>query len=187
MGKIQLTLVLASTRKERRGKKVFDWFLPIAKADEKFEIKVADLAEYDLPFFADEVEPSDREDKKYPDPKVQKWSDIVDSAEVLIFILPEYNHGMSAPLKNSIDHLYWEWLDKPIGFVGYGSRGAADAIDSLRHTAKALKWRVAPSIVGVQQVKKAFTEDGQLIESEKYEKAAKEMLSQLAAIRDSIK
>jgi len=185
--KAKLTIVLASTRKGRRGEKVAEWFLPIAQNDARFEAVLADLNEYDLPFFADEVEPSDREDKKYPDPKVQKWSDTIDNSDAMIFILPEYNHGMSAPLKNSIDHLYWEWLDKAVGFVGYGSRGAGDAIDSLRHTAKALKWRIAPSTVGIHQVKKAFNENGDLADKEKYEKAAREMLDQLAAISDSIK
>lgn len=186
MGKIKLTIVLASTRQGRRGEKVAKWFLPIAQNDSRFEVTLADLAEYDLPFFADEVEPSDREDKKYPDPKVQSWSDTIDGSEAVIFVMPEYNHGMSAPLKNSIDHLYWEWLDKPIGFVGYGSRGAPDSIDSLRHTAKALKWRTAPSIVGIQKVKKSFNENGDLIDSEKYKKTAKEMLDQLSAIYGSI-
>ena len=187
MGKIKLTVVLASTRVGRRGKKVADWFLPIAKEDSKFEVVVADLAEYDLPFYTDEVEPSEREDKKYPEPMVQKWSDTVDASDAVVFVMPEYNHGMSAPLKNSIDHLYWEWLDKPVGFVGYGSRGAADAIDSLRHTAKALKWKLAPSIVGIRQVKKSFDDNGQLIDDKDYKKTAKEMLYQLAAIHDSIK
>lgn len=187
MTRIKLTVVLVSIREGRRGEKVAKWFLPQAENDSRFEVTLADLAEYDLPYSLEFTEPSEHEDKKYPDAKVQKWSDLIDGSDAIIFITPEYNHGMPAALKNAIDQIYWEWLDKPIGFVGYGSRGAPDSIDSLRHTAKALRWRVAPSIVGIKQVKKAFDENGKLIEDEAYKKTAKEMLDQLAAIYDSLK
>lgn len=187
MGKIKLSVILVSVREGRRGEKVAKWFLPIAENDSRFEVTLADLAEYDLPYTLTFKEPSEYEDKKYPDPKVQRWSDLIDASDAVIFVTPEYNHGMSASIKNAIDQLYFEWLDKPVGFVGYGSRGAPDSIDSLRHTAKALKWRVAPSMVGIRQVKKAFDENDNLIEEDKYKKTAVEMLDQLAAITDSIK
>ncbi|HEX5797816.1 MAG TPA: NAD(P)H-dependent oxidoreductase [Candidatus Saccharimonadales bacterium] len=187
MSKIKLTVVLVSVREGRRGEKVAKWFLPIAEADERFEVTMADLVEYDLPYTLTFKEPSEYEDKKYPDSKVQKWSDTIDDSEVVIFITPEYNHGMPASIKNAIDQLYYEWLDKPVGFVGYGSRGASDSIDSLRHTAKALKWRVAPSVVGIKQVKKSFDENDNLLEDGQYAQAAKEMLTQLVGIYDSLK
>jgi NAD(P)H-dependent FMN reductase len=185
--KINLTIVLASTREGRRGEKVAEWFLPIAQADERFDVSFADLKEYDLPFFMDEVEPSDREDRKYPDPKVQAWSDTINSSNAIIFIMPEYNRTVSAPLKNSIDHLYYEWLDKPVGLIGYGTRGAQEAIDSLGNLIRILRWKVAPSIVGIQQVKKAFDENGSMIDDSEYKKTAKAMLDQLAATYDSLK
>lgn len=185
--KVKLTVVLASTREGRRGEKVFNWFLPIAQADSRFEVTAADLKKYDLPFFQDDVEPSERQDKKYPDPAVQAWSDLIDGSDAVIFVMPEYNRTVSAPLKNSIDHLYWEWLDKPIGLVGYGSRGAQEAIDSLSNLIRILRWKVAPSIVGIQQVKKAFDENGNLDNSDEYTKTARQMLGQLAAIYESLK
>ncbi len=187
MARIKLTVILVSIREGRRGEKVARWFLPITENDDRFEVTKADLKEYDLPYSMEFKEPSEYEDKKYPDAKIQKWSDLIDSSDAVIFITPEYNHGMPASIKNAIDQIYWEWLDKPVGFVGYGTRGAADSIDSLRHTAKALKWRVAPSIVGIRQVKKSFDDNDRLIEDEKYKKTAEEMLDQLAAIYDSLK
>ncbi len=187
MGKIKLTVVLVSIREGRRGEKVAKWFLPIVQADDRYEMTLADLKEYDLPYSLEFTEPSEHEDKKYPEPKVQKWSELIDNSEAVIFITPEYNHAMPASIKNCIDQIYWEWLDKPVGFIGYGSRGAPDSIDSLRHTAKALRWRVAPSIVGLKQVKKAFDENDRLLDEENYRKTAEEMLDQLAAIRSSLK
>lgn len=184
--KIKLTVVLASTREGRRGEKVAQWFLPIAEADERFQVALADLKEYDLPFYHSEEEPSDL-DKNYPDPKVQSWSEAIDNSDAIVFVLPEYNHAVSAPLKNAIDHIYYEWLDKPVGFVGYGTRGAQDAIESLRYTARALRWKVAPSTVGIKQVKKSLDENGKLMDDAEYVKLARQMLSQLSAIYDSIR
>jgi NAD(P)H-dependent FMN reductase len=183
--KLKLTVVLASTRNGRRGEKVASWFLPMAEENGRFEVTLADLKEYDLPFYNDSEEPSDM-DKKYPDPKVQAWSDTIDSSDAVIFVMPEYNYAVSAPLKNAIDHIYYEWLDKPVGFVGYGSRGAFDAIDSLRRTARALGWKVAPSIVGIRKIKKVLKEDGTISSDEEYKKTARQMLAQLSAICDSI-
>jgi NAD(P)H-dependent FMN reductase len=45
---------------------------------------------------------------------------------------PEYNHGISAALKNAIDFLYAEWNDKVAGFVSYGGAGGARAVEHLR-------------------------------------------------------
>lgn len=179
--KIKLTVVLASIREGRRGEKVAKWFLPIAENDERFKVTLADLAKYDLPFSMEFTVPSEHEDKKYPDEKVQKWSNLIDNSDVIVFITPEYNHAMPASLKNAIDQIYWEWLDKPVGFVGYGSRGASDSIDSLRHTAKALRWKIAQPVVGIQRVKKAFNDDGTLIEDAQYRRQAGQMLNELAA------
>jgi NAD(P)H-dependent FMN reductase len=177
---MKLLVVLCSVRDGRRGKLVVDWFLPIVENDGRFKVKFADLADYDMPLKMTFKEPSERNDKKYPIADVQKWSDAVDSSDAYIFITPEYNHGAPAALKNAIDQIYWEWLDKPAGFVGYGSHGASDSIDSLKHTAKALKWKQV-SGVGIEQVKQAFDESGGLIERDRYEAQAKKMLDELAS------
>jgi hypothetical protein len=47
-------------------------------------------------------------------------------------VTPEYNHSTSAALKNALDHLYREWRDKPVAFVGYGLDGGTRAVEHLR-------------------------------------------------------
>lgn len=180
MMKYGLAVVLGSIRQGRRGQAVADWFLSVAGFDPCFKVTLADLADFDLPLKMEFKEPSEYEDKKYPEADRQKWSDIIDGSDAIVFITPEYNHAVPASLKNAIDQIYWEWLDKPVGFVGYGSRGAADAIDSLRHTIRALRWRVAEPIVGIEKIKKAVDEQGKLYNAEEYERAAKQMLNSLA-------
>ncbi len=50
----------------------------------------------------------------------------------VLFVTPEYNHGISAALKNAIDYLYAEWHHKAAGFVSYGAVGGARAVEHLR-------------------------------------------------------
>jgi len=176
----KITVILSSIREGRRGQLVADWFLPIIRADFRFDAALADLKDYDMPLNMSFKEPSEYKDKDYPEADRRKWSKVIDESEAFIFITPEYNHGVPASLKNAIDQIYWEWLDKPVGFVGYGSRGASDAIDSLSHTIKALKWRKVEPVVGIEKVKIAFDESGKLIDQESYEQTARKMLDALS-------
>src|SRR5207248_7643555 len=47
-------------------------------------------------------------------------------------VTPEYNHGTSGALKNAIDFLYHEWVNKAAGFVGYGGASGTRAVENLR-------------------------------------------------------
>ena len=50
----------------------------------------------------------------------------------IIFVTPEYNHGIPGALKNAIDFLFREWNNKAAGFISYGSAGGARAVEQLR-------------------------------------------------------
>src|SRR5260221_30955 len=47
-------------------------------------------------------------------------------------VTPEYNHRTSGALKNAIDFLYHEWVNKAAGFVGYGGASGTRAVENLR-------------------------------------------------------
>ena len=49
-----------------------------------------------------------------------------------IFVVAEYNHSITGTLKNALDQSYKEWNRKPFTAIGYGSVGAARAIEHLR-------------------------------------------------------
>ena len=65
-------------------------------------------------------------------PVAQRWQKKVAEFDGFIFVTAEYNHSISAVLKNALDYAYPEWVKKPAGFVGYGSVGGARAIEQLR-------------------------------------------------------
>lgn len=95
------------------------------------DYEVADLKELGLPLLFQETIPS-AANKQYEDEQVQKWSHLVDSADAVILITAEYNHGPPASLKNAIDWLYPEWQNKPIALVGYGGMGGTRAMHQLK-------------------------------------------------------
>ncbi|MFE3191300.1 NADPH-dependent FMN reductase [Nocardia sp. NPDC059240] len=49
-----------------------------------------------------------------------------------MLVTPEYNGGYPGVLKNALDHVFAEWVDKAVGFVSYGVNGGARAVAQLR-------------------------------------------------------
>ena len=64
------------------------------------------------------------------------------ATDALVLVMPEYNRGYNASLKNAIDYLYAEWEGLPVGCVGYGWHGASYAKSALRQTLERVKMTV---------------------------------------------
>ncbi len=112
-----LKIIIASTRPERKGISVANWFIEIAKKDSNFETEVLDLAEINLPFLD---EPHHPRLQKYTKDHTKQWSKVIDAADAFVFVIPEYNYSMPPTLLNAIDFLFKEWNYKPAGLVSYG-------------------------------------------------------------------
>ena len=68
----------------------------------------------------------------YTHQHTKTWSAKIASFDAYVFVTPEYNHSISAALKNAIDFLYHEWVNKAAGFVGYGGALGTRAVENLR-------------------------------------------------------
>lgn len=121
MAKPILQVIIASTRPERIGGAIGEWFVEEARKHGEFEVEVSDLRELDLPLMNEPKHPK-MQDYKYDYTK--KWSETIAHSDAIVFVMPEYNFGISAPLKNAIDYLFTEWNYKPVGFVSYGGVSA---------------------------------------------------------------
>lgn len=144
MAKVKIAVIVGSTRAARVGHKPAEWIADIASQRDDMIVEVLDLREYPLPFF-DEVAsnawaPSQNE-------VAQRWQRKVAEFDGYIFVSAEYNRGVPAVLKNALDYAYPEWNKKPAAFVGYGSVGAARAIEQLRLIA--IELQMAPTRTGV--------------------------------------
>jgi len=177
-----LLIIIASTRPGRAGLPVARWFEPIASAHGAFDVTVADLAEWDLPFLDEPYHPRLR---RYSNEHTMRWSAEVDAADAFVFVMPEYNHGFNAPLKNAIDFLHLEWAHKPAGFVSYGGVAAGmRAVQQLKQVLIALNMVPVNDAVAIQFIAKQI-EDGKLVVGEVLEQAADAMLTELAHVTEA--
>lgn len=177
---MKLLVVLASVRKGRSGDKVANWFMDRVKNDDRFEATLVDLKELDLPYELSETVPSAVQDGQYEDEKDRQWAQYVNDADAVVFVTPEYNHGYPASWKNAVDHLYFEWNGKPVGFVGYGSAGATYSIGSFGLVAAWTKMDIVNAHVGIPEIWAAFDENGNLNHADYHEYEAKSLLDTLA-------
>lgn len=123
---MKIQVILGSTRQGRFGEKIAAWVMEHAP-----EAELLDLRDYPLPFFDEPISPSQMKEP-YTNPSVVKWTNKIAEGDAYLVITPEYNHGYPAVLKNALDYVYKEWNGKKIGFVGYGTVGAARSIEQLR-------------------------------------------------------
>ncbi|MFD2078330.1 conserved hypothetical protein [Actinopolymorpha cephalotaxi] len=135
---IRLAVIAGSTRPFRRAHSVADWVCAAASEpgqDRAYDLTLVDLAEVDLPMLS---EPAPAMVGQYAQETTRRWSELVGRFDGYVLVSPEYNHSTSAVLKNALDHLYAEWRDKPVGFVGYGTDGGVRAVEHLRLVAAEL-------------------------------------------------
>jgi NAD(P)H-dependent FMN reductase len=174
---LKLMIIVASTRPGRVGLPIAHWFEEQARKHGGFEIDWCDLEELALPFVDEPEHPRFR---RYQNQHTRDWSARVDWMDAFVMVTPEYNHGMSAPLKNALDYLNAEWFYKPVGFVSYGGvSGGTRAVEMIKTVVTTLKMMpmfetVSISFVG-RQVK-----DGEFQTSDVQEAAAATMLDELA-------
>ena len=173
----RLMVVIASTRPGRVGLPVGEWVVRQAEAHGGFDVDLADLAELDLPFMD---EPNHPRLKRYTKSHTLAWSARVDPADAFVFVFPEYNHGLNAPLKNALDFLYLEWAHKPAGLVTYGGIAAGSRSAEMLRLAL-LGLRVVPVFDSVYIPFVAQSLDGGRFKaSESVERAAASMFDELA-------
>jgi NAD(P)H-dependent FMN reductase len=79
-----------------------------------------------------------------------------------VFVLPQYNWGYPAPLKNAVDFLYAEWSGKPASYVTYGTRGGNRGARQIREVLAGLDMRELDDHLEVVITQDDVDEDWQL-------------------------
>jgi NAD(P)H-dependent FMN reductase len=180
----RLNVIVASTRPGRVGHVIGDWFTGIATAHGAFDVHVVDLAELDLPFHDEPGAPV--EGGPYLHEHTRRWSETTDAADAFVFVMPEYNRGYSAPLKNALDYLYREWHYKPVGFVSYGMTSAGlRAAEQIKPVVSALKMTPVPEAVSIH-LRQALDTGGALMPTAAMAESARGMLDELRLMTDAL-
>ncbi|MED3572337.1 NADPH-dependent FMN reductase [Cytobacillus praedii] len=119
--KLNIGIILGSTRKGRVSPQVGEWVKGIAdnRGDANYEL--LDIADFNLPFLGTGT-----------GEEAKDWAGKIASLDGYVFIVQEYNHSITGALKNALDSAYAEWNNKAAGMVSYGSTGGARAAEHLR-------------------------------------------------------
>lgn len=181
----RLQVIVASTRPGRIGLPIGLWFAEAARSHGGFEVEVVDLAEVNLPFFDERAHPRLRQ---YEHEHTKAWSARVASADAFVFVMPEYNFSMTAPLKNAIDYLHYEWQYKPVGFVSYGGVSAGTrAAQMAKQVVTTLKMMPIPEAVSIPFVTQVLDDHKNVKPNDTMQAAAKAMLDELRRWADALR
>lgn len=123
MEKLNIGIILGSTREGRVSPQVGKWVKEIADKRGDANYEIVDIADYNLPFLGT---------TDGSEPGIAKWNEKLDSLDGFVFIVQEYNHSITGTLKNALDFAREAWNNKAAGIVSYGSTGGARAAEHLR-------------------------------------------------------
>jgi NAD(P)H-dependent FMN reductase len=121
--KLNIGIILGSTRQGRVSPQVGAWVNGIADQREDANYEIVDIADYNLPFLGttDGTEPG-----------IASWNEKLANLDGFVFIVQEYNHSITGALKNALDFAREAWNNKAAGIVSYGSTGGTRAAEHLR-------------------------------------------------------
>jgi NAD(P)H-dependent FMN reductase len=174
-----LQIIIASTRPGRVGPSVAAWIHERAVAHGGFDVELVDLAEVNLPMFDEPKHPRFGE---YVHQHTKDWSALIARGDAYIFVMPEYNYGFNAALKNALDYLNKEWAGKVVGFASYGGVAAGTrAVQMLKPVLGALRLVALNDAVHIPFVAQFLDAERKLQPNEIMDNAATLMLDQLVA------
>ncbi|MGB3261938.1 NADPH-dependent FMN reductase [Paenisporosarcina sp.] len=123
MTKLNIGIILGSTREGRLSPQVGNWVKELADKRGDANYTIIDIADYKLPLLGESGADASG---------AAAWSEAVAAQDGFVFIVQEYNHSITGALKNALDYLRVEWNNKAAGIVSYGSVGGARAAEHLR-------------------------------------------------------
>ncbi len=169
--KLNLAIIIGTTREGRFGDKVARWFAREAAQHDEYAIDLVDLAEIRLPA----VHP------KEPTPDVLEFRARLAPVDAFVIVTPEYNHSYPAALKHAIDQVKREFITKPVGFVSYGGiAGGLRAVEHLRNVFVEMHAMTVRDYVSFHMAQRQFDQTGNPTDPDGPRAAAKTMLDRLA-------
>ncbi|MBD8036360.1 NAD(P)H-dependent oxidoreductase [Solibacillus sp. A46] len=123
MEKLNIGIILGSTREGRVSPQVGAWVKELGDKRGDANYTIIDIADFNLPLLGEPGKDASG---------TAAWSEAVAKQDGFVFIVQEYNHSITGALKNALDYLRVEWNNKSAGIVSYGSVGGARAAEHLR-------------------------------------------------------
>lgn len=168
---LNTAVLYGSARRNRQGIKAARFLVRKLEA-RGHSVTLIDAMQCDLPFL-------DRMYKEFeagqaPDNMAEVGA-ALDAADGFVVVSAEYNHSISASLKNLLDHFQSEYLYKPSAVVTYsaGPFGGVRALVNLRGILAELGTPSIPSAFPVSAVGRSFDDDGNALDGAYDERVVK--------------
>lgn len=143
----KIAIIVGSTRTGRFADKPVAWLKGVVAGRTDAQYEVLDLRDYPMPFFDEAASnayvPTQNE-------VAVRWQRKLAEFDGYVIVTAEYNRAPTAVLKNALDYAYPEWNKKAVAFVGYGSVGAARAVEQLRTISVELQMAPIRTAVHIQ-------------------------------------
>ena len=181
-------LVFAGSAREGSFNKKLARVMAAALKEKGANVTYADLRDYPMPLFDEDLEAKDGEH-----PNAKAFKNLMKTNDGVVIVSPENNSTYSALLKNTID---WASRKKPgetkfecfagkiamIMSASPGPLGGLRGLLNLRALLANIEYIVLPNHLALSSADKAFNEDGSLKDAEKAESVQKLAAVMVAAV-----
>lgn len=163
---LKIAVIVGTVREGRVTPKQAKWVANALQEREGVEVNILDLAEYDLPFFAEPVSPR-YNPNRVVEGDVKRWLDDLASADGYVVVTPEYNHSIPGVLKNAFDYVDFQLNRKPSAIVSHGTVGGARAAMHLKEILSEGKTVPIPEFVAFHGISEGIDDEGNTTEEVK--------------------
>jgi NAD(P)H-dependent FMN reductase len=179
-----ISIISPSVRKGRKSHRIALYFYELIKENGFGEPQILDLLEYNFPLFDERLKYQDS-----PSEAALDFAEKIRSADGVIIILPEYNGGYPASLKNAVDLLTAEWRNKPVAFVSVsdGPFGGTQSITSMQFSLWKTGAITIPASLRLSRIDSEFDIHGRPAEREHMDKRAASLIKELLLFIDAKK
>jgi NAD(P)H-dependent FMN reductase len=129
VSKPKIAIIITSTREGRFGPTAAAWIAGLAAQRDDMDFETVDLRDHDLPLFDSPTSPMRA---PVSQPEAIRWGETIAGFDGYLFVTAEYNRSITGALKNALDWCGLQFSRKPAAYLGYGSVGAARAVEHLR-------------------------------------------------------
>src|SRR5436853_141905 len=153
--KLKIPVILGTARKGRMSAHAAQFVLGELHKQAQVESELIDIARLPLPV-----------DDAGEAIKNAEFSALMESADALVVVTPEYNHSFPGLLKHVLDSCLKEYIHKAVGVVGVsaGPIGGARVIENQLPVMRELDLVTIFWDVNFSSMQKVFAEDGRLLD-----------------------
>ncbi len=187
---MKLAIIIGSIRENRLAPRLAEWVAKSAVQQvSEHEWNLVDLKEFELPMFDEPFPPMSGKRPELSD-GTKLYLEKMAEADGFIFVVSEYNHGMTSSLKNAIDLLDYQLQRKPVAIVSHGVVGGARANEQVRLVVNSSLGAVpiSNSLTFFGKVSELISEDGELLNNnEVNENSLHSLIENLVWYADALK